>query len=191
MIGEADHSPYTGVPGWLTIPEEDLLIKYARNVPNHGIIANIGVEFGRSMAAFSKFAPGVEIIGIEIKPLKAYGMNLTEAGLEVPPLLIGSSNDPINVAKFKDATNDKGIDFLFIDGDHSINGSAKDLELWAPLVKVGGFMALHDTACATNLVAHHTHFDVSRSLALWYRDHGVDWIAADMVDSITSFKRIS
>jgi len=36
------------------------------------------------------------------------------------------------------------IDFLFIDADHSLQAVRQDWELWAPQVKVGGHVALHD-----------------------------------------------
>jgi len=38
----------------------------------------------------------------------------------------------------------KPIDFLFIDGDHSYEGVKKDFELYSPLVRKGGIIALHD-----------------------------------------------
>ncbi len=36
------------------------------------------------------------------------------------------------------------VDFLFIDGDHSYAGVKADFELYAPLVRRGGIIALHD-----------------------------------------------
>ena len=36
------------------------------------------------------------------------------------------------------------LDFLFIDGDHSYAGVRRDFELYAPLVRTGGLIALHD-----------------------------------------------
>jgi predicted O-methyltransferase YrrM len=36
------------------------------------------------------------------------------------------------------------LDFLFIDGDHSFEGVARDLELFAPLVRPGGTIGFHD-----------------------------------------------
>jgi predicted O-methyltransferase YrrM len=36
------------------------------------------------------------------------------------------------------------VDFLFIDGDHSYAGVKADFELYAPLVRPGGIIALHD-----------------------------------------------
>jgi predicted O-methyltransferase YrrM len=39
---------------------------------------------------------------------------------------------------------ENSLDFLFIDGDHSYEGVAKDFELYAPLVKKNGLIAFHD-----------------------------------------------
>ena len=36
------------------------------------------------------------------------------------------------------------IDFLFIDGDHTYEGARADFELYVPLVRSGGIVALHD-----------------------------------------------
>lgn len=36
------------------------------------------------------------------------------------------------------------VDFLFIDGDHSYAGVKADFELYSPLVRSGGLVALHD-----------------------------------------------
>lgn len=36
------------------------------------------------------------------------------------------------------------LDFLFIDGDHSYDGVRLDYELFSPLVRSGGLVALHD-----------------------------------------------
>lgn len=36
------------------------------------------------------------------------------------------------------------VDFVFIDGDHSREGVAEDIELWRPLIKKGGWIGGHD-----------------------------------------------
>ncbi len=38
----------------------------------------------------------------------------------------------------------QGVDFLFIDGDHTYEGVKADFEMYSPLVRPGGFVALHD-----------------------------------------------
>lgn len=37
-----------------------------------------------------------------------------------------------------------GVDLVFIDADHSYEGVKRDYELYAPLVKCGGWVAFHD-----------------------------------------------
>jgi hypothetical protein len=36
------------------------------------------------------------------------------------------------------------VDFVFVDGDHSLEGVIKDIEAWKPRVNPGGIMAFHD-----------------------------------------------
>jgi predicted O-methyltransferase YrrM len=38
------------------------------------------------------------------------------------------------------------LDLLFLDGDHILEGATRDYELYAPLVRPGGLIALHDIA---------------------------------------------
>jgi len=38
----------------------------------------------------------------------------------------------------------RDIDFLFIDADHALDAVRQDWQLWAPRVRVGGCVALHD-----------------------------------------------
>lgn len=39
---------------------------------------------------------------------------------------------------------DHSLDFVFIDGDHSYEGTKKDIQLWTCKVKPGGFICGHD-----------------------------------------------
>lgn len=41
---------------------------------------------------------------------------------------------------------DGGVDFLFIDGDHTYEGVKQDFEMYSELVREGGIIALHDIA---------------------------------------------
>jgi len=42
------------------------------------------------------------------------------------------------------ALPEPGLDLLFMDGDHTYEGAAADLERWSPLVRVGGHLVAHD-----------------------------------------------
>lgn len=39
---------------------------------------------------------------------------------------------------------DPGLGLLFVDGDHSYEGAAADLQRWSPLVRPGGHVVMHD-----------------------------------------------
>lgn len=57
------------------------------------------------------------------------------------------STGKVEVRKgFSNQLNDefKKIDFLFIDGDHSIKGCKEDYDLYSPKVVKGGYIAFHD-----------------------------------------------
>jgi cephalosporin hydroxylase len=58
--------------------------------------------------------------------------------------LEGDSQTPEMVARLREQLDGRQLDFLFIDGDHSYDGVKRDFELYAPLVRAGGLIALHD-----------------------------------------------
>jgi hypothetical protein len=39
---------------------------------------------------------------------------------------------------------DRSLDFVYLDGDHSLKGCTRDIVAWAPKVKAGGILAGHD-----------------------------------------------
>jgi len=59
-------------------------------------------------------------------------------------LVRGDSHDLRTFKKVKEVLGSEGVDFLFIDGDHSYEGVKKDFEMYSPLVKNGGIIAFHD-----------------------------------------------
>lgn len=58
--------------------------------------------------------------------------------------LEADSHAPATVERVKALLGSQPLDFLFIDGDHSYAGVRRDCELYAPLVRAGGLIALHD-----------------------------------------------
>jgi cephalosporin hydroxylase len=61
-------------------------------------------------------------------------------------LLQGNSQSREMLDRVVAALSGQGLDFLFLDADHSYEGVKKDFELYAPLVQKGGIIALHDIA---------------------------------------------
>ncbi|HMI99785.1 MAG TPA: class I SAM-dependent methyltransferase [Gaiellaceae bacterium] len=56
----------------------------------------------------------------------------------------GDSHSEETKRRVIQAVEGEPLDFLFIDGDHSYEGVRADYELYAPLVRAGGMVALHD-----------------------------------------------
>jgi predicted O-methyltransferase YrrM len=50
------------------------------------------------------------------------------------------------------AFEDKSLDFVFIDGEHSYEATKADMEAWLPKVKPGGILAGHDYANRGNSI---------------------------------------
>lgn len=59
-------------------------------------------------------------------------------------LIKDDSHDKITLEKVKNILNDKKVDFLFIDGDHSYEGVKKDFDMYSGLVESNGIIAFHD-----------------------------------------------
>src|SRR5579864_8643691 len=51
------------------------------------------------------------------------------------------SNSIETLTKVKNLLNNRQVDFLFIDGDHSLETVTKDWELYSPLLREGGIIA--------------------------------------------------
>ncbi len=60
-----------------------------------------------------------------------------------------NSGDAATVGRVEGALHGRPVDFLFIDGDHRYTAVRRDFELFAPLVRPGGLIGLHDIAATT------------------------------------------
>lgn len=195
MIGDAPRSYITGVPGWETPDEQALLFLLAQEVPENGVIFEIGSEYGMSASIFAKAAqPRQVMIGcVDLFPgdgINHHRQNLQEAGLESEYIQRYRQDSKLGYVpnrRFVDR-NHLTIDLLFIDGDHTYAGCAADIAAWTPHVRVGGKVAFHDTACLTNRQPHALHYEVSNAVADW-AEANPNWELDDMVDSIMVFVR--
>jgi len=59
-------------------------------------------------------------------------------------LIRADSHQQKTLEEVKNILNDRKVDFLFIDGDHTYEGVKKDFEMYRPLVKKGGLITFHD-----------------------------------------------
>jgi predicted O-methyltransferase YrrM len=110
-------------------------------------ILEIGSQGGGNLFLFSKAAaPDAKILSIDLNfsavQMAAY------PSLAAPPQELtcfkGDSHAPEMLLRVKAWLGSERLDFLFIDGDHSLEGVAADYHDFAPLVAPGGLIGFHD-----------------------------------------------
>lgn len=148
---------FRNIEGWLSDKEAIGLYLIARKLSKNSIIVEIGSWKGKSTFCIDKGLKKGTIYAID--PFNAEGESgskeIYEANKGTQPLInqfqdnikLANSNNKIEILKgYSNQFADyfKEIDFLFIDGDHSIEGCKYDYETFSGFVKVGGFLAFHD-----------------------------------------------
>jgi predicted O-methyltransferase YrrM len=111
------------------------------------IICEIGAFRGGTLCAFSKVAPPYStIISVDLNyPLsRKMAHKFFKHHQQKIICLQGNTQKDRIIAKMKRVLGNKQIDFLFIDGDHSLFGVMNDYVRFSPLVKKGGIIAFHD-----------------------------------------------
>ena len=117
-------------------------------------IVEIGTSEGGTFYAWCKIAqPSATIISIDlpggpfsggyilkdVKKLRKYGKKKQKLYfLRKDSHKQAVKNELVKILK------GRKIDFLMIDGDHRYTGAKRDWQLYSPLVKQGGIIALHD-----------------------------------------------
>ncbi|MFT4553013.1 MAG: putative O-methyltransferase YrrM [Chlamydiales bacterium] len=151
--------PYNvDIPGFMSIPDLEVLEQLAQQVPAKGIIVEIGSFMGRSSWTLAKSCDSsVQVHCVD--PWPKY--TLTDEDLEsmagyTEGLKLEFSTFKKNVQDCPNITaiegcstevewpEDKLIDLLFIDGDHESPGVENDMECWFKRLKPEGILVGHD-----------------------------------------------
>jgi len=125
-----------------------LLLSIVRSLPESAVVVVLGAGVGTSAMGIIEARPDLSATTFTIDVRdddNPYGglMNERNAfrdimpGYSLPNQIKGDTHE---IGK----TWDKPIDFLFVDADHTRAGVIKDIELWKPHVKHGGFILFHD-----------------------------------------------
>jgi len=129
------------------------LLRLLRDRPPRTIV-EIGTAAGGTLYAFCQVAPESSLIISVDLPGGEFGGGYSEE--QIPSmrafarrdqslhLLRRDSHDESTRQAVLSILAGRRIDFLFIDGDHSYEGVAKDFEMYGPLVANGGVIAFHD-----------------------------------------------
>ena len=109
-------------------------------------ILEIGVYGGGSFALWCYLASGKKI-GIDSGsiggPIHQRVDNFKSRFGEVY-ILKGDSHDEAIKDQVVNILDGDKLDFLFIDGDHTLEGVKMDYEMYSPLVRSGGWIGFHD-----------------------------------------------
>ena len=117
-------------------------------------ILEIGAARGGTLFIWTRVASeGALIISIDLPGgpfgggypfFKGLTYKLFARGRQRIVLIRGDSHNLETLRKVERRLNGEKLDFLFIDGDHRYEGIKNDFEMYSPLVKEGGIIALHD-----------------------------------------------
>lgn len=128
-------------------------------------VLEIGCDRGGMLWAFKAAGAG-RVIGVDL-PAAGWGTGLAcdPHGAE---LIVGDSHRPATLAEVHARVGPgRAVDLLFIDADHTLAGVRKDFEMYGPLVRPGGLIALHD-------IYGHFMFPDLQVDRLWWELRG-DW----------------
>ncbi|MFX1328694.1 MAG: class I SAM-dependent methyltransferase [Promethearchaeota archaeon] len=118
------------------------------------IILDIGTAMGGTLFLLSRFsAPDALLISVDLPEIFVGGRKFpnnpsffkifTKKKQKVI-LIRDDSHKFSTFNSIKKVLNNRKIDILFIDGDHSYEGLKQDFEMYKPLVKSGGLVCFHD-----------------------------------------------
>jgi predicted O-methyltransferase YrrM len=108
-------------------------------------VVEIGVARGGTTYLLTTCVPSLRrMIGVDFFPRNQALLQRLRSPEVSLVYACGSSRSPEVLAKVKKLLGGAPVDLLFIDGDHSYAGVKADWENFTPLVRPGGWAALHD-----------------------------------------------
>lgn len=117
-------------------------------------VLEVGSAGGGTLFLFARAAaPDALLVGMDLPPYGAEGLPLWRAALyergfagpgQRVRTVRGDSHAESTKARVQEALENAPVDFLFIDADHTYEGVKRDFELYAPLVRPGGLIGMHD-----------------------------------------------
>jgi predicted O-methyltransferase YrrM len=124
--------------------------------PRH--LLEIGLDEGGTLLLWTRAAASdAHLISIDTRPPGPLGIYspfplvrrcFAHSHQRIDLLLAADSHDNTTQARVEKILRGAGLDFLFIDGDHSRDGVWQDFRMYSPLVRPGGIVAFHDVSQA-------------------------------------------
>lgn len=117
-------------------------------------VVEIGTDRGGTFWLWCQLAaPNAVLVSIDM-PGGDYGVGYTSEdaqrfrGWRQPDqevhFLLKDSHDPATKLELQRVLNSRPVDLLFLDGDHTYEGTSQDFAMYAPLVGTGGAIVFHD-----------------------------------------------
>ena len=116
---------------------------------NYKVVVQVGTGKGPTSQHLLKNCSDITLIEIAYYPDR--GVDLGSSTIDynkwwkrIQPyknrviVLFGKSEDRVN------DVNDRGVDLVFIDADHSYNSCLQDIKIWLPKVRFNGMICGHD-----------------------------------------------
>ncbi len=118
-------------------------------------VLEVGTSKGGTLYLFSQVAdPAARLVTVDLEHRMPALLESFARGEQSVELIQADSTAPETVARIRALFPD-GVDFMFLDGDHSYEGIRKDFELYRELARPGGLIAFHDI-----VPDNHTRFGV-------------------------------
>ena len=139
---------------WISAPGLCDLVDHLFGQQETLVGLEIGVASGWTMNHFLQNLSNLKLIGID--PYIGYMDGSREITQELLDAQYLAAQDNISdfaprgkilrgySQDFVNSFEDKSLDYIFIDGDHSYEGALRDCELFFPKIKNGGIFAGHD-----------------------------------------------
>jgi predicted O-methyltransferase YrrM len=125
---------------------EELVLRLMQLEPRS--VLEIGTASGGTLFLLARAASDrATILSLDIQrfdgPRRRFYRSFARRQQHVVPLQ-ADSHVEATVTRVSELLSEQPLDFLFIDGDHAYESVRRDFELYAPLVRPGGLIAIHD-----------------------------------------------
>lgn len=126
-------------------------------------ILEIGSRCGNSsvILAAEALKHGGTLYCVECEPMKEWYSRMALEGL-TNYVMLETFSPWVDYTKLPTS-----LDYLFVDGDHRTSHAIADLHFFTPLVRSGGFVAIHDT----NFREEKIDRMVNRAIKIFLEDH--------------------
>ena len=122
---------------------------------NPKVIMEIGTRKGGTLFTWCRYTNAAKVISVDLPggihgggypelKQKLYRAFLSGQAGRAVHLIQEDSHAKETLEEVKRILNNEPVDFLFIDGDHTLEGVKMDFDMYSPLVRRGGLIAFHD-----------------------------------------------